>query len=252
MITVYSVPGEITSPKFCRAFAAGCQGRTEVHGRLRPGDVALFGSPALWPLLTRARKAGRTWYYGDKGYFGRLGQYPGEPYYRITKNAYQHDGSGNAEPARFERFGVGVEKWKRDGRHVLVCPPGPVFQELMGISGWLETTVAELKRHTDRQVVVRRKPRQTDPRPLAIDLRNCWAVVTYMSNVAVESVLAGVPVFCTGQCAGSTMGLSDLSMIETPHYPGGRRQWASNLAANQWTMKEIAAGTAWRELNADL
>jgi hypothetical protein len=71
----------------------------------------------------------------------------------------------------------------------------------------------------------------------------CWT-----SNAAVDAVLAGVPVFCTSPCAAYRMGHADLSKIETPHFPPDREQWAWSLAANQWTLREMASGQCWREL----
>src|SRR3546814_146351 len=122
----------------------------------------------------------------------------------------------------------------------------------MRVEGWLKRVVGELRLHTDRPIVVRTKPRRAAHTPLSADLRDCWALVTFMSNSAVEAVLAGVPVFCTGTCAASRMGLSDLARIESPAYPGGRAQWAWNLAANQWTLDEMRAGEAWKVLNAEI
>lgn len=65
-----------------------------------------------------------------------------------------------------------------------------------------------------------------------------------MSNIAVDAVIAGIPVFCTGPCAGLTMGLSDLSKIESPVRPE-REQWLYTLAANQWTFEEMKRGELW-------
>lgn len=234
---------------WCAAFAAGCGGAIEdvIEGGgavLRDGPVALFGSPRLWPLLTRARAEGRTWWYGDKAYLGR------EAYYRITRDAFQHDGSGQAGPERFRRTGWRVRPWRSGGGHVLVCPPSEAFQRLMGTGGWLPATLATLARHTDRPIRVRAKPPHhlRDRDPLAPHLEGAHAVVTFMSNAAVEAVLAGIPVFVTGRCAASAMGLADLALIESPLRPDGREQWAWNLAANQWTLPEIRAGLAWRML----
>lgn len=44
-------------------------------------------------------------------------------------------------------------------------------------------------------------------------------MVTWTSNAAVDALLAGVPVFCTGDCAASVMGRSDPINIEYPYYP---------------------------------
>jgi hypothetical protein len=45
--------------------------------------------------------------------------------------------------------------------------------------------------------------------------------------------------------------LSDLAQIETPYYPEDREPFLWNLAAQQWTIKEICAGVAWQALCAE-
>lgn len=239
----YSSPRELTSPRWCAAFAQGCGGESIEVGPLECGPVAMFGSPVLWETLQEAIRQGRTWFYGDHGYFGR------GTYYRCTRNAYMHDGRGRATETRFRKFGIEVRAWAKTGSHVLVCPPGEPFAKLHGFSAqnWLRDVKRELRRHTDREIRVRTKA-EARSRPLKADLRNCWALVTHMSNAALESVLFGVPVFCTGKCSALTMGLSDLSRIESPARPEGRVEWASVLADNQWTMEEMKRGDLWRAI----
>lgn len=114
----------------------------------------------------------------------------------------------------------------------------------------MEETVSALRAHTDRPIRVRWKPRSDDRRlrPLADDLKDCWAVVTFVSNSAVMAALAGVPVFCTAPCAGLTVGSGDLSRIEVPVTPDGRDRWAARLANRQWTLDEMSAGALWNEI----
>jgi hypothetical protein len=259
-VTVYAAPAEKSGPRFCHAFAQGAGGAPiATDARLRPGEVALFGSPALWDLLLQARDDGRTWYYGDHAYFGR-GQF-----YRVTRNALQA-GPELAPPAdqqaraRAEAVlrhqGVQVRPWRRGGGPVLVCPPGPVYASLMRRAGypigtpedWLRQVGAELAQWTDRAMRVRSKADFRGGRPLAADLADAWAVVTFTSNVAVEAALEGVPVFVLGPAAGRAFGRGRLDHIEDPFYPENRHELALSLAAQQWTLGEIAAGCAWRAL----
>lgn len=230
-----------TSPKFGRAFSSGCRGPLYRDTIYRPGPVAMFGSPPLWDILQRTRREGFDWYYCDHAYFRR------NRYYRVTRNAYQHDGSGHAKDDRFRSLNIPMRPWRTSGRHVLVCPPDQAFASLMGFDaeGWLAGVLSELAAHTDRPIRVR--GRHGNASPLVADLADCWALVTYTSNAAVEAVLEGVPVFCTARCAGLAMGTHNLSMIETPLTPD-REQWAWNLAANQWTLSEIALGHCWRAI----
>ena len=245
---VYMAQGELTSPQWCSAFAHGCGGNVVDTTSLLPGDVALFGSPKLWYVFERMQKENRTFYYGDHGYF-RKGDY-----FRITRNALQHDGEGEASPQRFEQLGskLSPRPWRTDGSHVLVCPPGPVTGALYGFSVdyWLDAVISKLQIYTDRPIRVRPKPpHKRRARPLAADLEGCWALVTWRSNTCVEALAAGVPVFPLGKCASSRMGRADLGKIEKPYYPGDRNQFFWNLAAHQWTLGEIFGGQAWEVLS---
>lgn len=250
--TVYAVPTERTSPIWCAAFAKGCGGKVVTDRRLREGPVALWGSPLLWPLLQQTRAENRTWYYGDKGYYGR-----GE-YYRITRNAFMHDGIGDYPPDRFRRFGLQMQPWVtaapwRATRHIVICPNSPAHFSLFGLTveQWLGETIATLSQHTDRPIRVRWKSRQ-QVRSFADDLQGAWAVVVWSSNAAVEAIVAGVPVFVLApHAAAYRMGSQDLSQIERPRTPSDaeRQRFLFALAYQQWALEEIASGQAWRELN---
>lgn len=212
---------------------------------LLDGGVAMYGFlRGLLPTLNQAREFGRPWVYADRGYFRATYGADHSGHFRFTRNAFQHDGRGQADPARFQRLVLRIAPWRRQGKHVLICPPGDVFtQAMLGISAqeWLEDVGAKLAASTDRPLRVRSKAAPSG-RPLIEDLQDCHALVTFMSNTAVEAVLAGVPVFTTGRCAAAVMGCSDLAKIETPRYPEDRERWAAVLAANQWTLEEVRAG----------
>ena len=173
-------------------------------------------------------------------------------YYRVTRNAMQHDGTGNASSERWNRLGLNIAPWQKGGRHILVCPPSQKFGELLGFNAaaWLQTTLNTLKRHTDREIRVRAK--KGNATPLDADLKDCHALVAHSSNAAVLALLAGVPVFCTAPCAAYRMGGADMSKIEMPVYPDDREQWAWNLADHQWTLEEMRHGLCWRMLQEEI
>lgn len=249
MLNAYCT-GHIHSRMVCGSFAAGCGAPIVPPAPLLPGDVFMYGClRGLRPTLSEAQRQGRRWIYADNGYF-RPGHHHG--FYRVTENAFQHDGSGDASVARWEALGLSIAPWRAAGRHVLVCPPSEVFAGLMGFDArrWLDETVQALNRSTDREVRVRTKA-NAPTKPLAADMAGAWALVTHSSNAAVEALLAGIPVFCTAPCAAQRMGLSDLSLIENPACPDGREPWAWNLAAAQWTLEEMASGLCWRMLNGE-
>lgn len=240
--TTYIVPSEGTSPRFGQAFAAGCGGPLVPFDRLMPGPLAMFGSPQRWALLQRAIAKGRDWYYGDHSYFGR-GQF-----YRVTRNAYQHDGSGTATPGRFEAFGRPVRPWRKSGAHVLICPNSPVYFALFGLDvyAWVREVSSTLALYTTRPIRVRWKTQST---PIASDLVNCWAVVTFTSAAGLDALIEGVPVITLSDIAATArMGSRSLAEVENPQRPDGREQFLWNLADQQWTLSEIRAGVAWQAL----
>lgn len=254
-VTVYAAPMEKTSPRFCRAFAAGAQGAYSEIPQLQPGAAALFGSPRLWDLVVAARAEGRDLYYGDHGYFGR------KEYYRVTRGDFQAGEFARAGgEERLDRLGVQIQPSRRGGRHILVCPPSPIYAELMRRAGvpiaetadWGAWAARELARFTDRPVRTRAKDSALKAgRSLAEDLEDCHAVVVFTSNVALEASMAGVPVFVLGPAASRVLGRRELSQIENPVYPDAdqRRAVAASLASQQWTLAEIDAGDCWRALS---
>jgi len=189
----------------------------------------------------RAAQAHGDWYYIDNAYFGR------ETYYRVTRNALQYRGKERPDWRRWARLRQPVEPWRRDGRDILLCLQSEVFHDLIGQprAAWVANVRAELRRHTDRPVIVREKG---DATPLSAQLADCWAVVTLQSNCALDSICSGVPAFVLGESAAAPLALSDLSQIERPLYRDDREPWLATLAGQQWTLDEFRNGTAWSAL----
>ena len=97
-----------------------------------------------------------------------------------------------------------------------------------------------------RKIRIRYKPGDTraSNRSIAEDLNNCHALVTHDSNIAVEAILAGVPVFVTGTSPAQVFGNVDVLTIREPRRDVDRWEWLSILANNQWTLNEIQDGMA--------
>lgn len=239
MLTCYPQPGKGKALDVCRAFAAGCGGRVleQTPAALMPGAAAFYGVRPQWAhLWAQAKAEGRDWWYLDNGFIG-----PGR--FRIARNAVQA-AQCRPDPARLADLGIAITPWRRSGRHVLVCLQSDEFMATVaGFSGDIAAAVCD---QTDRPVRVRRKGNQ---RPLAADLADCWCVVTWASNAAVEAILAGIPAIVLGESAAAPMAGDGLDQIDAPPTPAGREEWAAGLAASQWTLEEIATGKAWADLH---
>jgi hypothetical protein len=241
--------GHVHSQVVCESIAKGTGFKLVPPAPLLDGGVIMYGYlRGLLPTLHEARAKGRQWVYADRGYFRATYGNDYSGYFRLTRNAWQTSGfKYRPDPKRWERLLLNIAPW-RHGRHVLVCPPGDPFTRAVGgfdADQWLADVLKRLQSSTDRPIRIRRKPKPgSGAAPLAMDLQDCHALVTYMSNTAVEAVLAGVPVFTTGACAATVMGKTDLTQIENPAYPDTRLQLAQSLACNQWTLDEIKRGLA--------
>ena len=119
---------------------------------------------------------------------------------------------------------------------------------------WIQETVAEIQRHTDRPVVVReRAPKREDrvlKEPLSQVLeQDVHALVTFNSIAAVESILAGVPAFVLAPShVAEPVANRDLAKIEKVFYPNQDllMAWCHSMAYGQYHVRELKDGTAFR------
>jgi hypothetical protein len=213
-------------------------------------------------IMKRCWKDGRTFYYMDTGYFGneRTASNPNgwKYWHRIVKNNLQHGEIIDRPDDRFKKFNKTFTPWKKDGKKILVAAPDDKPCKFYGVTReqWVADTVAKIKEYTDRPVVVReRAPKRidriaTDTLQQALD-NDVFALVTYNSVAAIESVFYGIPAFTMAPAnAASPVALQDLSKIETPYYADKDKlyAWGCHLAYGQFHITELKNGEAKRML----
>jgi hypothetical protein len=258
LVTCYAQPGKAKSLAVLAAFAAGAGGAPVLCGpsKLMSGAAAFFGVVGIEHLFLSAQEQAPNFYYGDNAYFDGLRGH----YFRFTRNAFQVSMMTTPRADALARLRMmkgsllTLNQWRKGGEHVVVVEQSPHFLQLSNAPGgarWLELTLGELAQHTDRKIIVRRwsrdKARAADS--LHADLRGAHALVTHMSAAANEALLAGIPVFVTGDCAAKPLASGALTGIEYPSYADGRLEWAANLSSNQWTLEELRHGLAWKHFN---
>ena len=207
-------------------------------------------APYLFPLVRKWRSVNRQWIGWDRGYARRVfatwlprGENGG--YYRWTVNAYQMRSIRSVPSDRWNALGIEVAPWKREGRHIVLAMPSPVYAlSHDDANGWTEKTMKRLIHLTNRQIVIRDKESK---RPLQNDLAGAHCLVAHGSIAAVEAVILGCPVFVHSDSAAALVGSTNLDDIEHPVYPD-RTPWLASLAYSQFNEAELVDGTLWRLL----
>lgn len=213
-------------------------------------------------IMQECWRDGKTFYYMDSGYFGnnKSARNPrgDKLWHRIVKNDLQHGDIVIRPDDRLRRLGI-VTRPRRTGRQIIVAAPDEKPCKFYGIDQqqWVADTVAEIKRHTDRPVVIRQRAAKREDRvhrdPLEkLLLQDTHALVTFNSVAATEAVVLGVPAFALAPAnAALPVANRDLSQIETPYWPDDdkRHAWLCHLSYGQWHVQELRDGTAYRMLN---
>ena len=210
-------------------------------------------------LIDRCWRDNITFYYMDSGYFGN---YPSKTnpngwkiYHRIVKNDVQHGDIVDRPDDRWRKLEHKLYP-RKTGKHILLVVPSekPCKFYKLDLESWKHKTIREIKRHTDRPIVVREKAerkQRVHGKTIYDDLQDCHALVTFQSIAAVESVAFGVPAFTTAPTAADPVCDKDLSNIENPTKQDEHKiwKWACHLAYGQFHISELANGTAYRILN---
>jgi len=213
-------------------------------------------------------RVGKKSVYIDLPYWGRdgiRGHYDG--YHKFVVNgrhATKYLQRVKHPDDRFRAFGLEVKHWTYGGDHILVAGMSAkaAAVEGFGFFEWERKAIKAIQKFTNRPIWFRPKTAlpahlipdmpgvEIDNGPLKESLKNCHAVVSHHSNVGIDALLGGVPIF-TDEGVALRLGLSDLSKIETPRREDGRPQLMYDIAYTQFNGSEMWEGIAWRHLREE-
>jgi hypothetical protein len=211
--------------------------------------------------------------------------------YHNTKNPhyylrYSYDGifpntgeycDANPDPGRWQNIrqemGIHVRDWRGTGNHILLCLQrnGGWSMGNISVVDWATQTIAQLRQHTDRPIVIRSHP--GDKRageymkqfsvnsqlknvivgnsgdPLVRHLKHCWAAVAHNSSPTVGAAIEGVPVFVTDPARSQCRDIAntDLSQIENPVMPD-RTAWLERISQFHWSHADLTSGRCWAHM----
>jgi hypothetical protein len=219
-------------------------------------------------LINQCWNENRTFYFMDTGYFAnyitKTNPKGVKRWHRIVKNNLQHLGPIIQRPDdRWEKLQYEFPKlkwpgWKKNGKSILLVVPSEKPCKFYGINidDWIKTTIDEIKKYTNRPIIVRNKSKNRLDRSVNFTIydhldQNIFALVTYNSIAATEAVAYGIPSFTLAPNAASYVSSTDLTKIDTPYYPEVDKvvDWCRHLAYGQFNNDELQDGTAWEILN---
>jgi hypothetical protein len=231
-------------------------------------DVAVGYGQRAPELFAAYRAAGHHFVYIDLGYWDRK---PLHDYLAGCHKVVVDARDPNAylmqrghEGRRFKALGLRVRPWRTTGTHIVLAGMSAKAARTSGY-GYLEferATATMLRALTDRPIVYRPKPSGNDrtdikgtricPTTMTLDdcLADAWAVVTYRSNVGVDALVAGIPIY-TVEGAARLLSMPSLDLIRDPPLPDNRSAFMSALAWAQWTPEEMATGACWAWLRGN-
>ena len=223
-------------------------------GRMRPNQEVYDtfkrqGKPVIVAEVGMIRR-GQTWKIGVNG---------------TGIHSYNFD---NLVANRAASLNLKLHPW-RNGSNIVIAMQRQDSEQWHGqppMNQWLESTVEEIRKHTDRPVVIRPHPRNVCniPSGCLIDrprftagsyddfdfdrvLESAHCVLNWNSGPGPQAVMAGVPAFVGPDSLASTIANWDLSQIENPPRPD-RTAWLEQLAHTEWTVEEIRSGLPFRRL----
>jgi len=136
-----------------------------------------------------------------------------------------------------------IEKYKH-GNHIVVIPPSDYAKLIYKSHKWLDNTLQQLSRLTDRKIIVKNK----SDGALSPYLKDAHALISFGSVSEVEALIAGVPVFVSEYSPAAPL-TQDLLNIESPEFKY-RDDWLRSLSACQWGSHEM--NECWDRLKAQL
>lgn len=225
-----------------------------------PIDIPVaFRSMTKRKEIWKCWETGRPFYYVDNGYMGNLEKK--KYFYRVVKNNVQHTQIKDVPGDRFKGLVKFAPYMNYSGRKdprlhngpILLVTPSEKPCAFYGITRdeWLKSTIEELKKFTDRPIIIRDKGLRYErvrENSVAHQIQRdqVHAVVTYQSMAALEAMHYGIPAFTMAPCCVDSVANKDLSKIESPFYPEEKDflKVLNYLAYCQYDLEEMSTGKA--------
>lgn len=244
------------------------------------GDAGFIWSVLWFGRMSRARPVWQ--HYRSQGkpvIVAEVGGLVRDKTWRLSANGINRSAifpKVKIDPDRPKKLGLSLKPW-HDGDYVLICGQHEKSQQWEGMppmAEYYKQTVLEVRKHTDRPIVIRSHPRYRENLFFKIDeeffrshgvewntpkkihqtydsfdldvlLPHCHCVISHSSNSGIAAIMAGTPAIVSKDALAYDMGTDDISRIEHLQRPD-RESWFIDLCHKEWLEDELEL--AWQGL----
>lgn len=266
---LYREYGALNSSPIFNAFE---QGIKKLGYTISSDDDAI---PVIWSVLWHGRMAPNRAIYDQR----RLKQLPiiiieiGNLIRGITwrisldhVNRLGNFGIGDYDYDRPKKLGIALKnRQNNNGKILIACQHqySEQWPKNKTIQQWVNETVLDLKKYTDRKISVRPHPRfpvSLTPNNFVVEkpirIPNTYddfnidygyhCVVNYNAGPGVQSLIQGTPIICHESSLAYPL-TSVIQEIETANIKD-RHNWLIDITHKEWTVNEIAEGIPLQRL----
>ena len=230
-------------------------------------------------VMDTQTKLGRYWLSIDSNVFIYKNKENPKKYLRYSFNGvfpktgiYCNDNPGEENWNNIKRdYNMDLKPWRTNGSHILITLQRPLGWSMRGFNlmKWLENTFREIRKYSDRPIIIRWHPGDWKSYPvyeallkqynatislqerhITEDLVNCWALVCHNSTPSAVASIEGIPAFITddpGYCQAGDIANLDFSKLETPIMPD-RLEWIKKLSQCHWSFDDTRSGRCWARM----
>ena len=179
---------------------------------------------------------------------------------------------------RLSKFGIVLQRWQQKGEYVLICGQHGHSQQwidMPDMDTYYKNTIEEVRKFTDKPIVVRSHPRFREGLHWACDsewykqqgvtwnipkhiqqtydsfdlehmLKHTHCTISHSSNAGITSIIAGVPAVVSKHSLAYDVGTEMNTWLSKPDRPN----WLNKISYTEWFPDEI--GTQWLRLREKL
>lgn len=170
-------------------------------------------------------------------------------WHRLVRNNLHHSKMFEVPVDRLNNFESFPLPWRGDGEKILLIEPGQFSAKTFNvdIKEWTNRTIKEIRKYTDKKIVIReklsKKVRKNLHRELLDEDYHC--IVNINSNASVEAIWAGIPAITLHTHISNSVTRNKISDINNL-FKGNIANWIAYLSYCQFTEEELTSGKAYK------